>query len=121
MRIFIRKVQIFSEARRNVFHAHFIKHLIYFILRSGYDAEFTIHAHQSGGWGRADVHPTPTMANFVGLCHFCEYHGPTVVMLTQTSRKEAPPKQTAGGGGGSQLLVCDESVPEPYPAQGNGF
>jgi len=57
------------------------------------------------------------MANFVGLCHFCEFHGPTVVMLTQSARKEA---HTAGEDRTSraQLLVCDETVPEPFPVQG---
>lgn len=73
------------------------------------------------------------MENFVGLCTFCEFHGPAVVMMTQPLRGEPSATlqrrpvsplvnvdrleaQTATTAHHHQLVVCDEFVPEFSPA-----
>jgi len=57
------------------------------------------------------------MASFLGLCHFCEYHGPTVVMLTQSLRQDRTEGICAGDS--CPLFTCDEDVLEPIELTGS--
>ena len=57
------------------------------------------------------------MASFLGLCHFCEYHGPTVVMLTQSLRQDRAEGSCSGDS--CPLLTCDEDVLEPNEFTGS--